>query len=246
MLENTERHNLERKCPFCAEMVKAEAILCKHCRSELSPVEQGVSNAPPRTEIDLPEEGESEVDEVRCVWRPMPINGVSGIANPHPRSTSDSDKFDVYLYEDEIYIIPSSARDNVNWTNIGVAAGGGALGFVTGPIAALAGAAWNAARNKSVNEPLLSRKQLQIATENSGAICIDVSQSEIVATETRTSWDMFGGDWFTWCRIKGKYKVGNKTRVCNIDFQADDTRARSSEFLKSLKELGIKYSVLRD
>jgi len=26
-----------RKCPFCAEFVKAEATICKHCRSELPP-----------------------------------------------------------------------------------------------------------------------------------------------------------------------------------------------------------------
>lgn len=25
----------EKKCPFCAEMIKSEAIICKHCHSEL-------------------------------------------------------------------------------------------------------------------------------------------------------------------------------------------------------------------
>ncbi len=31
----SDGHVVERKCPFCAEFVKAEAILCRYCRSEL-------------------------------------------------------------------------------------------------------------------------------------------------------------------------------------------------------------------
>ena len=34
-------HKLERetrKCPFCAELVKREATICKHCHRELTPV----------------------------------------------------------------------------------------------------------------------------------------------------------------------------------------------------------------
>ena len=30
----------QRKCPFCAEMVKSEAIVCKHCGKELPVVEE--------------------------------------------------------------------------------------------------------------------------------------------------------------------------------------------------------------
>lgn len=38
-----------RKCPFCAEEVKVEAVLCKHCRSDLKPevLPQPTSPAPP-------------------------------------------------------------------------------------------------------------------------------------------------------------------------------------------------------
>jgi hypothetical protein len=41
--EAEERCN-SRKCPFCAELVKKEAVICKHCGNKLPPV----PSAPPR------------------------------------------------------------------------------------------------------------------------------------------------------------------------------------------------------
>ena len=35
-------NNLEsRKCPFCAEFVKSEALICRFCKSELLPIPEG-------------------------------------------------------------------------------------------------------------------------------------------------------------------------------------------------------------
>lgn len=33
--ENIAQKTGERKCQFCAEFVKKEAVVCKHCRSDL-------------------------------------------------------------------------------------------------------------------------------------------------------------------------------------------------------------------
>jgi hypothetical protein len=32
-----------RKCPYCAELVKTEALVCKHCQRDLPPVEPAIS-----------------------------------------------------------------------------------------------------------------------------------------------------------------------------------------------------------
>ena len=45
-LEGLEKQALSegnRKCPFCAEMIKSEAVVCKHCQRDISPVSHSLS-----------------------------------------------------------------------------------------------------------------------------------------------------------------------------------------------------------
>jgi hypothetical protein len=38
-------NTLEKTCPYCAELIKAEAIKCKHCRSSLA-LDPSISGQP--------------------------------------------------------------------------------------------------------------------------------------------------------------------------------------------------------
>lgn len=38
----------ERQCPFCAETIKAQAIKCKHCGSEVDPIQSNLAKAEER------------------------------------------------------------------------------------------------------------------------------------------------------------------------------------------------------
>ena len=49
-----------RKCPFCAEMIRREAIKCKHCGSELPPV-AAVASAPESSTAAVPYDAASVI-----------------------------------------------------------------------------------------------------------------------------------------------------------------------------------------
>lgn len=44
-----------RKCPFCAELVKAEAIICKHCGKDISVLndKSSVNNLPKESDLEV-------------------------------------------------------------------------------------------------------------------------------------------------------------------------------------------------
>lgn len=45
-VQNGVSSNGLRECPFCAELIKAQAIKCKHCGSEVEPVPVKIADAP--------------------------------------------------------------------------------------------------------------------------------------------------------------------------------------------------------
>ncbi|MCL2524598.1 MAG: superinfection immunity protein [Betaproteobacteria bacterium] len=46
LMEAQQTAALERVCPFCAETVKAAALICKHCQRELPPLKHGAAQQP--------------------------------------------------------------------------------------------------------------------------------------------------------------------------------------------------------
>lgn len=56
MATNQTSPDLLAKCPFCKEEVQPDALVCKHCRSDISPKVQAVSSS----KLDLPSEAVDE------------------------------------------------------------------------------------------------------------------------------------------------------------------------------------------
>ena len=46
LVSGVSRSDQRRKCPFCAEFVKAEATICKHCRKTLTSLPAAVGTLP--------------------------------------------------------------------------------------------------------------------------------------------------------------------------------------------------------
>lgn len=65
----------EKECPFCAEVIKAKAVVCKHCKSELSNIQpsgpQGVRLAsdsfPNQTELCGPVTAQQVEEQIKAL-----------------------------------------------------------------------------------------------------------------------------------------------------------------------------------
>lgn len=141
-----------------------------------------------------------------------------------------SDFVDVYIFENKMYASPSSAPEHISLTKR-------VLAFLTSALV-------QESRSTEVWKPT-SQLELEEATEIGYTISIEYDQCECIAEETRTSWNMFGSDWFTCCRIRGKFKFMNEIREGDVYLCLGGYKAKSSALLKTLRNMMINYSVIR-
>jgi hypothetical protein len=80
-------HGGARKCPFCAEMVKAEAIVCKHCGKDIPSPPAAARVAQPPNAGDA----QSKVCWTCCKYASGMLDRSTGTCTFHKRKTYASD-----------------------------------------------------------------------------------------------------------------------------------------------------------
>lgn len=67
-VEETEEEKLQsgsmRRCPYCAESIRTEAIVCKHCNRDLDPIE--IKEQKDDMTLDIPDGLEEFSDTWKC------------------------------------------------------------------------------------------------------------------------------------------------------------------------------------